>query len=527
MALYLSEFMMAVLGKASFRDTLLYNLHCRQNYSTDIDFNNLDFVVKDEKIFISYLTNSRNNGIANVWSSPLRQEARVGKILKKLYPNSSDSEIEKATEVLKTVLISNEYKFKFLNGQALIDAYSKNCYHPDATDGTSLGGSCMRNPDKGHYMKLYADNPDSVRLLTSWVGEWLVARALFWNGTYKGKQVNVLDRIYFRNKNDKFFLENHVKADTQLIHIMPTRILIEVDTGKPLHEDVIVKLDNTDMDRYPYLDCFKFLDAKNKTLHYFDIPGKSYQLQQQDGGATSTAVYWSEPIPTGYQYSQVMNTILPVSDILPLNGRWYPKTHVFVCELCEQVKLNSDKLVGSPHNVCTREVKRDKKIGKDGYTLNGIFYHYCEKCATRIKTLDDRACTKCLEKLKTCLTCDVEYFATSSYTKQHCANCQERKCLLCKKDYTRKTSASSAYCGPCLSENADCSNCGKFVTKDDIHKARGSNWCSSCYERYLVQCTACDRHEWKSDAFYKSFDAVECRNCYAGASTTYTSGTAW
>ncbi|RPI84164.1 MAG: hypothetical protein EHM34_04130, partial [Nitrosopumilales archaeon] len=150
-----------------------------------VDFNFLDIEVEDDKILCSFLPLNRKDAKIDKWNSPQRQKAKIGKILKKLYPNHLDTDIEKTVSDLKVALIKTDYTFKFLAGQDLLAAYNRECYAGDATSGTSLGGSCMKHPHANNYMKLYAENPDAVRLLTSWVDDKLVARALFWKGIYK------------------------------------------------------------------------------------------------------------------------------------------------------------------------------------------------------------------------------------------------------------------------------------------------------------------------------------------------------
>lgn len=132
-----------------------------------------------------------------------------------------------------------------LKGDDILEGYKSENY---LLDKSTLGGSCMS--DKLDHIKLYTLNPNIVSLLVIKTFGKIAGRCFIWN-TSKGK---LMDKRYtcFDWVNSKF--ETILKDNNYICQ--------STLESYPACEKIDIQLDNTDVDKYPYLDTFKYLNKE-------------------------------------------------------------------------------------------------------------------------------------------------------------------------------------------------------------------------------------------------------------------------
>jgi hypothetical protein len=177
---------------------------------------------------------------------------------------------DKALERISNNLVafkSGDYlKMEYLEGEDIIKGYMKTNYSNSAT-GT-IHKSCMT--DKLDNLELYTKNR-KVKLAVLRSDNGIEARCLVWSSGGK----KYYDRIYHTLEWVVPILEKKLVADG-------VKKLTSCRTVKS------VKLENHDLDHYPYLDSFKFLDPKEGVLYFARessmIPsGQYWVLTHTDG----------------------------------------------------------------------------------------------------------------------------------------------------------------------------------------------------------------------------------------------------
>ena len=154
--------------------------------------------------------------------------------------------------------------YKIVSGEDIIKYYSEDMLNKTYKDGdkelpyysTELLNSCMVN--KKEHLKLYALNPDKIRLVVKLVNGKVDARALLWNLSNTDYDY-FLDRVYFNSAEERSALTTWVRENVgSSLLTRPER----VNTG----ESVMVVLDNVidGINLYPYLDTFEFLYIKRE-----------------------------------------------------------------------------------------------------------------------------------------------------------------------------------------------------------------------------------------------------------------------
>jgi len=227
---------------------ILINLGIHSIVTWDMSY--IDCDVDDEK-FITFTPTNKINEIKikgdDVWSSK-RNKIKIGRFFKDiLYVN--DETVENLVNQYKTyykIEMGNiEDIFEIVDGNDIWDCYQKENYSPG---GGSLGGSCMTNASKNK-LKLYTDNPKTIKLLIIKNNDKITGRALIWttnNGVY-------LDRAYCRYDKDIYLFSLYADK-MKFSHYYKNRIdYKEVKLSKPHNGEL------------PYLDTFKNLNKKKIT----------------------------------------------------------------------------------------------------------------------------------------------------------------------------------------------------------------------------------------------------------------------
>ena len=136
-----------------------------------------------------------------------------------------------------------------LKGDDILEAYKQENY---LLVKSSLGGSCMS--DKLDNIKLYTLNPNVVSLLVIKTFGKIVGRCFIWN-TNQGK---VMDKQYtcfdwVNSKFDTILKKNNYICQSTL-------------EDYPNCKKIDIQLENIDVDKYPYIDTFRFLNRKKGLL---------------------------------------------------------------------------------------------------------------------------------------------------------------------------------------------------------------------------------------------------------------------
>ena len=136
-----------------------------------------------------------------------------------------------------------------LKGDDILEAYKEENY---LLVKSSLGGSCMS--DKLDNIKLYTLNPNVVSLLVIKTFGKIVGRCFIWN-TNQGK---VMDKQYtcfdwVNSKFDTILKKNNYICQSTL-------------EDYPNCKKIDIQLENIDVDKYPYIDTFRFLNRKKGFL---------------------------------------------------------------------------------------------------------------------------------------------------------------------------------------------------------------------------------------------------------------------
>jgi hypothetical protein len=174
--------------------------------------------------------------------------------------NVSDPEIEKFVTNYKKLWTEKNSppEFKIVKGDDILYWYNENNYY--AGGRSTLGNSCMRQPERNYFMNLYAQNPEKISLaiitkLDVEGKEKLIARSLIW----------VID-------DNKFFCDRIYYNDEPLLELMRTFVSQNISGEVIFHDKYAipylkVDLNKVKFDRYPYADsiiyvCFNIVSGQ-------------------------------------------------------------------------------------------------------------------------------------------------------------------------------------------------------------------------------------------------------------------------
>lgn len=218
---------------------------------TDITYINYT----DDDDTISYLP--IKNSELYPYESKRRQEMKVGKFFKKIFPNHSDREIENMVnhyKALYDINIKNRFKnFRLVKGGEIREWYkAKNSAIKSCM---SVENNIMSKLLSFISFRIYKDNPDKINLLILTDDKKkLIGRALVWYLDNPKGEI-YMDKIYGDDKTRRLFLEyakekgwlNWYNKNLQIM-----RVYIKKDYGNS-HKN-------------PYMDTFHYFNKKEKYL---------------------------------------------------------------------------------------------------------------------------------------------------------------------------------------------------------------------------------------------------------------------
>ena len=235
--------------------------------------------VDNEIDVVSFLPKSKYEKVENNWENG-RVKIKIGRFVRKFLTEFSfknfkvtDTLIEKFVNLYKSYFSRDTSKLKIFEGEEILKYYLEDNYHTlNGGRFGSLWNSCMRQPERNKFMKLYAKNKDKVKLLVFFSDDDKVrARALLWEGVKdhkdSTKEYKFMDRIYYVYDHDINFFKDWAKENGYISkweQSAKTELLFDID-GEVKRLQLYVNLDDSGLSYYPYLDTFKnFYVSRNR-----------------------------------------------------------------------------------------------------------------------------------------------------------------------------------------------------------------------------------------------------------------------
>lgn len=212
-----------------------------------------------------------------IWKTS-RNPIRIGRLVRPLLRSAgisvTDKEVEDFTNQWKATydfMADGLKQFDIVKGNDISYWYDSDRY---LGGGGALNNSCMAKVERD-YFEIYTENSQvSMVILYDDSGEIngdkyksskIKGRAILWDAEIGGKMVKFMDRIYTTNDSDVELFKQYAQKegwywkDSQS---MTPREWITNGVDKNQWE-IIVRLDQTDFDYYPYVDtmCFCYLDS--------------------------------------------------------------------------------------------------------------------------------------------------------------------------------------------------------------------------------------------------------------------------
>jgi hypothetical protein len=240
-------------------------------------------VSSQDRTKISYLTNERAEKMpeSEHWSSSKRFHAKPGAFVSKIFKNIDSREIEKFSTLFRNISNRVEIRFDILNGNSLKKYYLESSY---ISSSGSLGASCMRYNSSQKYLNLYTENYSIVKMLVMLdSNDMLIGRALLWDLDDN----KIMDRIYTSNDEEyQFYFKEWATKNGYLYkskqNWSDTMSFENLNTPKTRLK-IAIKLNESIFDFYPYMDTFKFIDFRGKTIYNYHPNVKFSTLCSSEG----------------------------------------------------------------------------------------------------------------------------------------------------------------------------------------------------------------------------------------------------
>jgi hypothetical protein len=221
---------------------------------------------------ISYLTNDRIKKVEessknDYWTTSIRFHCKPGAFVGKIFKDIDSKEVEKFSNLYRAFSNKKEFLFEIVKGDDIAYYYNQNTYQ---NQNGSLGASCMKYNKCERYFDLYTKN-ESVKMLImkSPSGDSILGRALLWNFECDSNEIKVMDRIYtIQDDEYQIFFKKWAHKNGYIYKTQQNwSNTLEFDKNFSKNEyKLAIKLNLKDIDKYPYLDTFKWLDLKSETL---------------------------------------------------------------------------------------------------------------------------------------------------------------------------------------------------------------------------------------------------------------------
>jgi hypothetical protein len=279
------------------RDSIIAALLIQGNESHILDEGNYIKNESNELDVISFLPKSKYEKVEDPWVNG-RVKIKIGRFVKRFLTEFSfinfhidDKLIEKFVNIYKSYFSRDISKLKIVEGEDILNYYLEFNYHTlNGNKNGSLWNSCMRQPNRNKFMRLYAENPNKVKMLVFFSDEGKVrARALLWYGVKDHKNPDVeykfMDRVYFYYDHDVNFFKEWAKENgylTKWEQSAKSQMYFD-ENGEPVNKSLYVILDKVNFPYYPYLDTFKFFNCIKSRFSNSDYYSFDYVLIQSNG----------------------------------------------------------------------------------------------------------------------------------------------------------------------------------------------------------------------------------------------------
>jgi len=255
--------------------------------------------VKGKSDMVTYLPASKFEKVERPWEQG-RVPIKIGRFVRKFlnefaieYYEIDDTKIEEFVNIFKSYFTQDESMLRIVEGEELMKCYMEDSYHREGgvRKTGSLWNSCMRQPERNRFMKLYADNPQCVKMLVYFDSDGKVrARALLWEDVRshhdEDSKYRFMDRIYFFYDHDVSMFKDWAKKHGYICKLeqsAKSELLFSMPDGSESKMDLYVTLDKSNQECYPYLDTFKFYNRSKNRFSNSDHFIFDYVLVQSNG----------------------------------------------------------------------------------------------------------------------------------------------------------------------------------------------------------------------------------------------------
>ena len=247
-------------------------------------------ISREDRTKLSYLTIERMETLSptEYWTSSIRFQAKPGGFISKVFKNVNSREVEKFSNLFRSQVNKPRFNFSIVKGPTI-----RNYYHYDSyqADKGTLGASCMKHESCQKYLDLYVYNPDVVSMLimTDDYGG-LMGRALLW----KFESHKIMDRIYTVCDEELMFYFKQWATQNGFLYKSEQNWYNTMQFEQVGQKRQELKLElsiNTDFRYLPYMDTFKFLDAKTGKLYNYQYDSRHLRTLCSSEGSSYEGDY--------------------------------------------------------------------------------------------------------------------------------------------------------------------------------------------------------------------------------------------
>jgi len=247
------------LLNASYIDCAMDKSEMISYLPTDKIYRQYSAYLKDETKDVAIKATFRNyiqRNYQSYFDSTDRSRIKIGRFLKKILPNITDTQVEQFVNVYRAFKTIDDYELSIVRGDEIAKYYDR--ANQDCAPGSGLHGSCMnytdKNDTKAKYMEFYAKTPETCGLLIlkHKGSEKIRGRAFIWTST-DGR--TYVDYIYISKYSEMNIYRKYIQDNKFLSNINNSPIKDFIINANPECQKVKTMI--------PYLDSFKYERDKN------------------------------------------------------------------------------------------------------------------------------------------------------------------------------------------------------------------------------------------------------------------------
>jgi hypothetical protein len=223
-----------------------------------------------------------------------RIDIKIGRFLTKVLKketferfNILTKDVENFVNLYKSYFDFDEKKLQIIKGNDIKYWYLEENYL-NIYFGT-LWKSCMRQKERNKFLEMYSKNENCSMLILLDDNGKLRARALLWDKVIDvntGIEYKVMDRIYTIYDHDVNLFKSWAFNNgyiTKVEQNSKSESFFQIDNENVTNIGFKIKLNAFNLNYYPYLDTFKFIDINNGYLYNYDKSIDLYKLTRSDG----------------------------------------------------------------------------------------------------------------------------------------------------------------------------------------------------------------------------------------------------